>query len=140
MVLIDGDVLRGGLCRDLGFSESERDENVRRAAEVARLVAQGGVVAVCALISPLRTQREAARAIVGDGFFEVFLDCSLDRLVARDPKGLYARALRGEIPSFTGVSAAYEPPENPDVRLSTGEESVEESLERLWSVLSQRLR
>ncbi|MBZ0214480.1 MAG: adenylyl-sulfate kinase, partial [Nitrospirae bacterium] len=119
VVQLDGDVLRAGLNRDLGFSESDRTENIRRTAEVARLLTSQGMVVICSLISPMRSQRELAAEIVGEAWFEVFVDCPIEVAEARDVKGLYARARRGEIPEFTGVSAPYEAPMGPDVRLDT---------------------
>ncbi len=119
VVQLDGDTLRAGLNRDLGFSERDRTENIRRTAEMARLLAAQGVVVICSLISPMRSQRALARSIVGDAWLEVFVDCPFEVAESRDPKGLYARARRGEIPEFTGVSAPYEPPLSPDVRLDT---------------------
>ncbi len=118
-VLLDGDNLRHGLNRDLGFSDADRSENVRRVAEVARLFADTGVVAICALISPTRAQRAQARTVVGDGFVEVFVDAPLDLCRVRDPKALYAKADAGDVANFTGLSSSYEPPEAPDITLPT---------------------
>jgi bifunctional enzyme CysN/CysC len=119
VVQLDGDRLRAGLNSDLGFSESDRDENIRRCAEIAKLLANQGAVVICSLISPMKAQRFAAREIVGDQFLEVFVSCPLETLKTRDPKGLYKRALSGEIPEFTGVSAPYEEPDAPDLILDT---------------------
>lgn len=116
---IDGDELRAHLCADLGFSASDRAENVRRAASVANLLNAQGCDVVVSLISPLQVHRDIARSIVGEGFREVFVDCAPDVCEARDPKGLYARARRGEIPDFTGVSSPYEAPLRPDLHLHT---------------------
>jgi len=121
-VVLDGDNLRHGLNRDLGFSDADRSENVRRVAEVARLFADTGVVAICALISPTHAQRAQARSICADGpFIEVFVDTPLDVCRARDPKALYARADAGAVAGLTGVASAYEPPEAPDLTLLTAE-------------------
>jgi bifunctional enzyme CysN/CysC len=118
--MLDGDNLRHGLNRDLGFSEADRAENVRRIAEVARLMADAGLVVIVAAISPFRSDRDAARAILGpDIFTEVFVSAPLEICERRDPKGLYRKARSGEITSFTGVSAPYEPPERPDLLLET---------------------
>lgn len=118
--MLDGDVVRKGLCADLGFSLEDRHENVRRVAEVARIVGDMGAVAIVALISPLRSDRELARSIVGSPrFLEVFIDTPLTVCRERDPKGLYLRADRGELPQFTGVSSPYEPPAEPDLRIET---------------------
>lgn len=117
---IDGDDLRDGLCVDLGFSEQDRAENVRRAAEVARLMARSGLVVIVTLISPLRRGREAARALFApEEFFEIHVATSLETAERRDPKGLYRRARRGEIKRFTGIDSPYEPPESPELRIDT---------------------
>jgi bifunctional enzyme CysN/CysC len=115
--LIDGDNLRHGLNRDLGFSAADRVENIRRAAEVAHLMADAGLIVLVALISPFRNEREAARRRIGDRFVEVFVDLPLAEAEARDPKGLYAMARRGELKNFTGVDSPYEPPEAPEIRI-----------------------
>jgi len=118
--LLDGDNLRSGLCQDLGFTEADRVENVRRTAEAAKLMADAGLIVICALISPFTRDREMARTIVGaDRFVEVFIDTSVEVCASRDPKGLYAKAKQGLIPNFTGVSAPYEAPLTPDLRIST---------------------
>jgi adenylyl-sulfate kinase len=110
-VLLDGDALRNGLNRDLGFSDADRRENVRRVGEVARLMADAGLVVVVALISPFRADRDAARALFEPGhFIEVFVDTSLAVAEARDVKGLYTRARAGQIPAFTGIDSPYEAP------------------------------
>jgi bifunctional enzyme CysN/CysC len=120
--MLDGDNLRGGLCRDLGFSDSDRVENIRRTAETAKLLTQSGLVVICALISPSRRDREMAEQVIGaEQFLEVFVDTSLQTCIARDPKGLYAKALKGDIPNFTGIGSDYEAPLNPDVHLVTSE-------------------
>ncbi len=118
-VVLDGDSLRSGLNRDLGFSEEDRTENIRRTAEIAKLLAEQGVTVFCALISPLASQREMAKQIIGQAFREVYVSCALENVVERDPKGLYARAAKGEIANFTGVSSPYEPPTWPDLILRT---------------------
>ena len=125
-MLIDGDQLRGGLNRDLGFSDADRAESVRRAAEVARLMVEAGLVVIVALISPFRADRAAARARFGTGtFIEVFVDAPLAECERRDPKGLYRRARRGELAAFTGIDSPYEVPEAPELRLATAEQGVE---------------
>ncbi|OHV15658.1 adenylyl-sulfate kinase [Methylorubrum extorquens] len=124
-MVLDGDNLRQGLNRDLGFTAEERVENIRRAAEAARLMADAGLVVIVSLISPFRAERAAARAIAGDiSFLEVFIDTPLAVCEARDPKGLYDRARAGKIPNFTGISAPYEAPEAPDLTLRTKGVSV----------------
>jgi bifunctional enzyme CysN/CysC len=119
--VLDGDRLRTGLNRDLSFSDADRRENIRRVAEVARLMLDAGVTVIVTLISPFRAERQMARALFATGaFVEVYVDTPLQECIQRDPKGLYARALAGEIPHFTGISSPYEPPIHPEVVLSTG--------------------
>tara|TARA_R110002167_G_scaffold17426_17_gene66560 strand:+ start:6140 stop:8071 length:1932 start_codon:yes stop_codon:yes gene_type:complete len=138
-VLLDGDNLRHGLNRDLGFSTEDRAENVRRTGEVARLFAEAGVVALCALISPRQFDRDAVRArFDADAFIEVFVDAPLDVCRTRDPKGLYARATAGDIPDLTGVGSAYEAPPSPDVRLDTGKARPAESATRILNLMRNR--
>ncbi|GEN14315.1 adenylyl-sulfate kinase [Neoasaia chiangmaiensis] len=123
--VLDGDTLRAGLCSDLGFSPADRRENIRRAAHVARILAESGQVVIVALVSPLQADRDLARQIVGERFHEVFVDATLETCEARDPKGLYAAARAGKIPAFTGVSAPYESPEAPELRLPTNGTTAE---------------
>ncbi|MCY1643239.1 adenylyl-sulfate kinase [Methylorubrum sp. SL192] len=119
-MVLDGDNLRHGLNRDLGFTSADRVENIRRTAEAARLMADTGLVVIVSLISPFRAERAAARAIAGDiPFLEIFIDAPLAVCEARDPKGLYGRARAGKIPSFTGVSAPYEAPQAADLVINT---------------------
>ncbi len=130
--LLDGDNFRHGLNKDLGFTDADRVENIRRVAEVARLMADSGLIVMTAFISPFRRERRMAREIVGDiDFIEVFVDTPLEVCEARDPKGMYARARRGEIPNFTGISSAYEPPERADIHLDAGHRSAEELAEEV---------
>ena len=118
--LLDGDNIRHGLSKDLGFTEPDRLENVRRAGEVARLMVDAGLIVLVSFISPFRSQRETARAMVEDGeFCEVFVDTPLEIAEKRDPKGLYAKARAGELPNFTGIDSPYEPPGDPEVRIDT---------------------
>lgn len=119
-MLLDGDNLRHGLSRDLGFSEADRAENVRRTAEAARLMTDAGLIVLVALISPFRAERAAARALMAPGeFIEVFVDTPLAIAEGRDVKGLYARARAGQIRSFTGIDSPYEAPESPEIRIDT---------------------
>lgn len=135
-MVLDGDNLRQGLNRDLGFSAEDRVENIRRAAEAARLMAEAGLVVIVSLISPYRAERRAARAIAGDiPFLEVFIDTPLSVCEARDPKGLYDRARAGKIPDFTGISAPYEVPTAPDFTLPTWDRAVHETAEPLIQAL-----
>lgn len=135
--VLDGDSLRQGLCRDLGFSEADRVENIRRVAEVARLMVDAGLTVMVALVSPFREQRRLASQLLSDGeFIEVFVDTPLEECERRDPKGMYARARKGELKDFTGIGSRYERPENPDVRIDTSVMSVEESVERVLRLLA----
>lgn len=119
-ILLDGDNVRHGLNRDLGFTEADRVENIRRIAEVARLMTEAGLIVIVSFISPFQSERQWAReSMDADEFIEVFVDTPLDECIKRDPKGLYMRALAGEIDNFTGVTAAYETPENPEIHLRT---------------------
>ncbi|GBR59173.1 sulfate adenylyltransferase [Acetobacter senegalensis DSM 18889] len=140
VTVLDGDTLRAGLCKDLGFSEADRTENVRRAAEVARLLRDAGQVVIVALISPLRSDRDLARQIIGDGFEEVFVDADLGTCEQRDPKGLYAAARAGKISGFTGIDAPYEAPATPALRLVTGKDSVEAATKTLVTFVEDTVR
>lgn len=126
--VLDGDNIRHGLSSDLGFSPQDRAENIRRIGEVAALFAEAGNIVISAFISPYREDRQLARAAAGGGFHEVYLSADLSACKERDPKGLYEKALRGEIADFTGVSAPYEAPEAPDLEIDTGRIGVEESI------------
>ena len=134
--VLDGDTLRTGLCADLGFSREARQENLRRAAEVARVMREAGMLVIASFISPFRSERETLVNIVGDGFYEVYVEASLDTCERRDPKGLYERARAGVIPEFTGISSPYEPPENPAIRICTDETSVEASAHQLMLAMA----
>jgi adenylyl-sulfate kinase len=130
--LLDGDNLRHGLCSDLGFSATDRTENIRRAAEVAKLFADAGFICLAAFISPLRADRDRARALLPRGrFIEVHVSAPIAVCRQRDPKGLYARADRGDLKEFTGVSAPYEPPLEPELVLHTERDSVAHCVEQL---------
>jgi bifunctional enzyme CysN/CysC len=134
--VLDGDNLRTGLNRDLGFAEGDRVENIRRSAEVAKLMADAGLVVIVALISPFHSEREMAKDLLAEhGFSEVFVDASLEVAEGRDPKGLYKKARRGELPNFTGIDSPYEAPESADLRLDTSSLSVEECVEKLRELL-----
>ncbi len=137
--ILDGDNIRKGLNRDLGFSEKDRSENIRRVAEVAKLFVEAGLILITAFISPFVEDREKARNIIGEeNFVEVFVDAPLDVCIKRDPKGLYKRALRGEIEKFTGIDSPYEKPAKPDIRIDTTTLSVEESVDLILKYLSTR--
>lgn len=135
--LLDGDNIRQGLNRDLGFTEADRVENIRRIAEVARLMVDAGLIVLVSFISPYRSERRMARGLFTDAeFIEVFVDTSLDECERRDPKGLYAKARRGELKNFTGIDSIYEPPEKAEVHLESGVESPEVCMERIIEKLS----
>ncbi|MCB9728916.1 MAG: adenylyl-sulfate kinase [Deltaproteobacteria bacterium] len=134
--VLDGDEVRTNLSKGLGFSKEDRDTNVRRIAYVARLLARNGVVAIGAAISPYKETRDQVRDTFPVGsFVEVFVHCPLETLIERDPKGLYARALKGELKHFTGIDDPYEPPDNPEVIVNTGVETVESGVRRILSAL-----
>jgi bifunctional enzyme CysN/CysC len=138
--VLDGDNLRHGLNGDLGFSAEDRAENIRRVGEVARLFADAGVVALVPVISPYRADRgraRAAHAAAGIPFVEVFVDTPLDVCESRDPKGLYAKARRGEIVGFTGIDDPYEPPDAPELRLTPADGTAMEQAQRVLAALDQ---
>lgn len=137
--LLDGDDIRLGLSRDLGFTHDDRVENIRRIAEVAKLMADAGLIVIVAIISPFRSERARARVLMDDGeFVEIFVDAPIDVCEARDTKGLYAKARRGELPDFTGIDSPYEPPENPELRLDTVELSAEEAAGQIVQFLGEK--
>jgi adenylyl-sulfate kinase len=133
---LDGDIVRQGLTRDLGFSKEDRDKNIERVTFVAKLLTRNGVAVLCSFISPYREVRARSRAEIGN-FVEVYCFATLDALMARDVKGLYKKALAGEIPNFTGISDPYEAPENPEVMIDSGTETVEESLAEIVRKLEE---
>jgi len=136
--VLDGDNIRHGLNSNLGFSPEDRTENIRRIGEVARLFTDSGVIVFSSFISPYRADRDAVRALMGEGdFVEVLVDASVETCEGRDVKGLYKKARAGEIPEFTGISAPYEAPENPEVVLDTNSQSVEESVAQLFAYLEK---
>ena len=125
--VLDGDNIRKGLCKDLGFSDEDRTENIRRIGEVSKLMLDAGVVVMTAFISPFIKDRQIVRELVEDGdFIEIFCKADLDVCEERDPKGLYKKARAGEIPEFTGISSPYEEPGNPEIILETGLKNIEE--------------
>jgi adenylylsulfate kinase len=134
--LLDGDVLRAELCADLGFTRADREENVRRIGVVAELLSRNGVTAVCSVISPYRSARDAVRARHGERFVEVWVAAPVEICSQRDVKGLYARQRNGEIAGLTGVDDPYEPPVAPELVLRTHEVSVDEAVEQLWQALA----
>jgi len=137
--LLDGDNVRHGLCRDLGFTDADRVENIRRVAEVARLMADAGLIVIASFISPFAREREMARLAVGDVLFiEVFVDTPLAVCEARDPKGLYKKARAGELQNFTGIDSAYEAPSRPEITLRAGEHSPEVLADQVAEYLSSK--
>ena len=137
--ILDGDNVRHGLNSNLGFSPDDREENIRRLGEVSKLFTQTGVIILTAFISPYRKDRRRAREICPEGrFIEVYVDCPLEICEQRDPKGLYKKARRGEIPDFTGISAPYEAPEASEVTVNSGSQSVEECVETIVNYLVEK--
>jgi bifunctional enzyme CysN/CysC len=133
---LDGDNVRHGLNRDLGFTEADRVENIRRVAEVAKLLVDAGLIVIVAFISPFRAERQLARGLFEAGeFIEVFVDTPLEECERRDVKGLYAKARRGELKNFTGIDSDYEPPEAPEIRLKTLETNPEACIDQIVHVL-----
>jgi bifunctional enzyme CysN/CysC len=138
-MLLDGDNVRHGLNRDLGFTDTDRVENIRRLGEVAKLMADAGLIVITAFISPFRADRQMAREIAAPhSFVEVFIDTPLDECIRRDPKGLYAKAKAGAIPNFTGLDSPYEAPEDPELRLSTVGQTADALAEALIETLRTR--
>lgn len=135
--LLDGDIVRRRLCRDLGFTREDRDENIRRIGFVCELLARNGVIAVVAAISPYRIAREETRSRISK-FIEVYVECPLDVLVRRDVKGLYKKALAGEIANFTGISDPYEPPLAPEITVHSSRETPEESAAAVIDFIRKR--
>jgi adenylylsulfate kinase len=137
--ILDGDNIRHGLNKNLGFSPEDRTENIRRIGEVAKLFTDAGVVALTAFISPYRADRDQVRALMGDGdFVEVHVDCPVEVCEQRDVKGLYKKARAGEIKEFTGISAPYEAPANAELTINTSGQSVEESAKQILAYLESK--
>ena len=136
---LDGDNLRHGLCRDLGFTDADRVENIRRAGEVAKLMMDAGLIVLASFISPFRADRQMLRELVGaEDFLEIHVDAPIETCMARDPKGLYAKAKAGLIPNFTGLGSPYEPPETPDIHLSTEAANAEDCAAQVLAALRQK--
>ena len=135
---LDGDNIRFGLCTDLGFSPEDRKENIRRIGAVAQLFCDAGAITVCSFVSPYKKDRDAVRGLVPGRFVEVHVDCSVEECARRDPKGLYKKALAGDIPNFTGVSAPYEAPINPEIRINTSSSTVEQGVETIIAYLTDQ--
>ncbi|WP_144555811.1 adenylyl-sulfate kinase [Bacillus sp. X1(2014)] len=137
--VLDGDNIRHGLNKDLGFSDYDRTENIRRIGEVAKLFVDSGKVVTTAFISPFRSDRDQVRALFEDGeFIEVFVQCPIEECERRDPKQLYAKARRGEIKDFTGIDSPYEAPEQPEITLHSDQVTVEEAVEQVFAYLKEK--
>ncbi len=135
---LDGDNIRGGINKDLGFTEEDRNENLRRIAEVAKLFVDAGIITMASFISPTRKDREMVKEIIGDAhFFEIFIDTPLFVCEQRDPKGLYKKARRGEIKNFTGIDAPYEPPQQPDLHILTENTTPEACVKKVITFVEQ---
>jgi adenylyl-sulfate kinase len=135
--LLDGDIVRAHLSHGLGFSREDRDTNIRRIGFVAELLARNGVIVIVAAISPYKDAREAVKEKIAN-FVEVYVECPIDVLTSRDTKGLYKRAIAGEIGNFTGISDPYEAPQNPAVVIHSDHETVEEGIGKIWNVLEAK--
>lgn len=137
--VLDGDNVRHGLCRDLGFSPEDRCENIRRIGEVCKLMTDAGLIVITAFISPFRSDRDDVRKLMGsDDFIEVYCDAPIDVCEARDVKGLYQKARNGQLTEFTGISSPYEPPLNPEIVVHTGKEGLEACADKILQYLSVR--
>ena len=137
--VLDGDNVRHGLNKDLGFSIEDRDENLRRVGETCKLFLEAGTIVLAAFISPLRKEREMLRSLMPHGnFLEIYCEAPVEVCEQRDPKGLYERARKGEIQEFTGISSPYEPPENPDLTVKTGQVSLEYGVQEVLKMLMSR--
>ena len=134
--LLDGDNIRHGLCRDLGFSDKDREENIRRIGEVANLFMNAGIVTITAFVSPFRSDREKVRKIIGQDFIEIFCAASLNICETRDTKGLYKKARLGEIKDFTGISSPYEIPQDPEIIVETGTLDLNDSVGQIMKYLN----
>lgn len=137
--VFDGDNVRHGLCGDLGFSPEDREENIRRIGEMVNLYVDAGIIGIAAFISPYRKDRESIRELVGkDRFMEIYIECPVDVCAARDQKGIYEKARAGIIKEFTGISAPYEPPENPDLVIHSDQEDAMEASQRVLDLIKER--
>ncbi|MGB5943428.1 MAG: adenylyl-sulfate kinase [Leeuwenhoekiella sp.] len=136
---LDGDNIRMGINKDLDFSAKARSENIRRIAEIGKLFIEAGVIALTAFITPLAKDRNRAKEILGNHYVEIFVNCPLEVCEKRDVKGLYAKARKGEIPNFTGISAPFEKPENPDVEILTHKESIDECVTKIWNTIQSKI-
>jgi bifunctional enzyme CysN/CysC len=138
-MLLDGDNVRHGLNRDLGFTDADRVENIRRVGEVAKLMSEAGLIVICSFISPFRAERRMVRELTAPTtFLELFIDTPLDECIRRDPKGLYAKARAGRLEHFTGFDSPYEPPETPEIRITTIDVTPESAAEQILEELRGR--
>lgn len=133
--ILDGDNIRHGLNSDLGFSKEDRDENIRRISEVTKLLYEAGIFTLVCFISPHKKEREKARKLIGEDFIEIFVDCPLEECEKRDTKGMYKKAREGIIKDFTGISAPYEKPKNPELRINTKELNIEQSVSKILNYI-----
>jgi len=134
--ILDGDNIRNGLCSDLSFTNQDRHENIRRVAEVSRLMFDAGLMVICAFISPFQKDRDFARSLYSDGeFIEVFVDTPMDLIIKRDPKGHYKNAQKGLIKDFTGLDSEYEVPDNSEIRINTNLQSLDESVKDIKDII-----
>ena len=138
--LLDGDNLRSGINSNLSFTEDDRVENIRRAAEVSKLFANCGIITICSLISPTLEIRDMARSIIGNKYFEVFINCPIEICELRDVKGLYKKARAGEIKNFTGIDSPFEEPKNPDLEIRTDIHSIETCHNQLLDIIIQKIK
>jgi bifunctional enzyme CysN/CysC len=137
-ITLDGDNIRHGLNRDLGFTKADRVENIRRVGETSKLMVEAGLICISSFISPFASEREMVRSMMDEGeFVEVFVDTPLEVCEQRDVKGLYAKARAGELPNFTGISSPYESPQDPEIRIDTTQVSAEEAAEQIIDYLSR---
>jgi bifunctional enzyme CysN/CysC len=137
--MLDGDNVRHGLNKDLGFSEADRVENIRRIGEVAKLMTVAGLIVLCSFISPFRIERRTVRELLDkDEFFEIYVATPLEECIARDPKGLYKKAMAGEIKNFTGITQEYEPPEGPEIIVGRGNQTAEQAAAQIMRLIAAR--
>ena len=138
-IVLDGDNVRHGSCGDLGFSDTDRKENIRRIGEMSKLFVEAGMIALSAFISPFSKDRNRVKELMGQGeFIEIFVDCSIDICKKRDIKGLYKKAEKGEVINFTGISSIYEPPESPDLVVNTENQTLDQSVKLVMNLLIDR--
>lgn len=139
--ILDGDNVRTGINNNLGFSEEDRTENIRRIAEINKLFLQNGIVTINSFVSPTKDIRDLAKAIIGEqDFYEVYINASFDECAKRDVKGLYKKALNGEIKNFTGLDAPFEAPENPAIEIKTTEQTIEESIDTIYNYFIKKIK